>query len=148
MPALLRTTLALLAGVVVTFFTISAVEQLGHILYRPPLGLDWHDSSAVSAYLKQLPAGALLLVLAGWLLGIFTGLTASTLLAGRCRGRFALAIGSLVFIGAGSNFYLLPHPMWLMVLSLIMIPLVAVLCWWALKKRFSHSEVATEGENE
>ena len=56
MPALLRTTLALLAGVVVTFFTISAVEQLGHILYRPPVGLDLQDSSAVSAYLKQLPS--------------------------------------------------------------------------------------------
>lgn len=148
MPALLRTTLALLAGVVVTFFTISAVEQLGHILYRPPVGLDLQDSSAVSAYLKQLPAGALLLVLAGWLLGIFTGLTASTLLAGRCRGRFALAIGSLVFLGAVSNFYVLPHPMWLMALSLILIPLVALVCWWALKKRLSHSAVATEGDNE
>lgn len=146
MPALLRTTLALLAGVVVTFFTISAVEQLGHILYRAPAGLDWQDSSAVSAYLKQLPAGALLLVLAGWLLGIFTGLTAATMLAGRCRGRFALAIGSLVFLGAVSNFYLLPHPMWLIVLSLIMIPLVAVLCWWALKKRCGHPVVATEGD--
>ncbi|MDZ7869610.1 MAG: hypothetical protein U5L02_10540 [Rheinheimera sp.] len=111
MPALLRTTLALLAGVVVTFFTISAVEQLGHILYRAPAGLDWQDSSAVSAYLKQLPVGALLLVLVGWLLGIFTGLTAATMLAGgRCRGRFALAIGCLVFLGAVSNFYLLPHP--------------------------------------
>ncbi|WP_430455520.1 hypothetical protein [Rheinheimera sp.] len=147
MPALLRTTLALLAGVVVTFFTISAVEQLGHILYRAPAGLDWQDSSAVSAYLKQLPAGALLLVLAGWLLGIFTGLTAATMLAGRCRGRFALAIGSLVFLGAVSNFYLLPHPLWLMVLSLIMIPLVSVFCWWALKKRFGHPAVAIEGEN-
>ncbi|MFN6262660.1 MAG: hypothetical protein ACK4XG_07600 [Chromatiaceae bacterium] len=146
MPALLRTTLALLAGVVVTFFTISAVEQLGHILYRAPAGLDWQDSSAVSAYLKQLPAGALLLVLAGWLLGIFTGLTAATMLAGRCRGRFALAIGSLVFLGAVSNFYLLPHPMWLIVLSLIMIPLVAVLCWWALKKRYGHPVMATEGD--
>lgn len=147
MPALLRTTLALLAGVVVTFFTISAVEQLGHIFYRAPAGLDWQDSSAVSAYLKQLPAGALLLVLVGWLLGIFTGLTAATMLAGRCRGRFALAIGSLVFLGAVSNFYLLPHPLWLMVLSLILIPLVAVLCWWALKKRFGQLVTATEGEN-
>lgn len=147
MPALLRTTLALLAGVVVTFLTISAVEQLGHILYRAPAGLDWQDSSAVSAYLKQLPVGALLLVLAGWLLGIFTGLTAATLLAGRCRGRFALAIGALVFLGAISNFYLLPHPMWLMVLSLIMIPLVTVVCWWALKKRVSQPAVSTEGEN-
>ncbi|MDZ7867934.1 MAG: hypothetical protein U5L02_01815 [Rheinheimera sp.] len=148
MPALLRTTLALLAGVVVTFFTISAIEQLGHILYRAPAGLDWQDSSAVSAYLKQLPVGALLLVLAGWLLGIFTGLTAATMLAGRCRGRFALAIGSLVFVGALSNFYLLPHPLWLMVLSLILIPLVALICWWALKKRFGQSLTATEGENE
>lgn len=148
MPALLRTTLALLAGVVVTFFTISAVEQLGHILYRAPAGLDWQDSSAVSAYLKQLPAGALLLVLAGWLLGIFAGLTAATMLAGRCRGRFALAIGCLVFLGAVSNFYLLPHPLWLMVLSLILIPLVTLICWWALKKRFGQPVTATEGDNE
>ncbi len=148
MPALLRTVLALLAGVVVTFFTISAVEQLGHILYRAPVGLDWQDSSAVSAYLRQSPVGALLLVLAGWLLGIFTGLTAATLLAGRCRGRFALAIGSLVFLGAVSNFYLLPHPMWLMVLSLLMIPLVALLCWWALKKRFGQPISPSEGEQQ
>ncbi len=146
MPALLRTILALLAGVVVTFFTISAVGQLGHILYRIPAELDWQDSSAVSAYLKQLPVGALLLVLAGWLLGIFTGMTAATLLAGRSRGRFALAIGSLVFLGAVSNFYLRPHPMWLMVLSLITIPLVTLLCWWALKKRVGQPVLPAEGE--
>ena len=28
----------------------------------------------------------------------------------------------------------------------IMIPLVAVLCWWALKKRYGHPVVATEGD--
>ncbi len=146
MPATLRTTLALLAGVVVTFFTISAVEQLGHILYRAPAGLDWQDSSAVSAYLKQLPAGALLLVLAGWLLGILAGMTAACLLAGRCRGRFALTIGTLVFVGALSNFYLLPHPVWMMALSLMAIPLLSYLSWWLLKKRYPHSAVFTEGE--
>lgn len=146
MPALLRTALALLAGLVVTFFTISAVEQLGHLLYRAPVGLDWQDSSAVSAYLKQLPAGALLLVLSGWLLGIFTGLTAASVIAGRCRGRFALSIGSLVFLGAISNFYLLPHPKWLMVLSLISIPLVTWLCWWGLKKRLVQTEHANGGD--
>lgn len=147
MPALLRTTVALLVGVVVTFLTISAVEQLGHLLYRAPTGLDWQDSSAVSAYLKQLPIGALLLVLAGWLFGIFTGLTAATLMAGKCRGRFALTIGALVFLGAIANFYLLPHPMWLIVLSLCLIPLVTALCWWSLKKRFSQPVVTTEGEH-
>lgn len=145
MPALLRTTLALLAGLVVTFFTISAVEQLGHLLYRAPAGLDWQDSSAVTAYLKQLPVGALLLVLLGWLSGVFTGMTAATLIAGRCRGRFALTIGTVVLLGAVSNFYLLPHPWWLMVLSVITIPAVSVICWWVLKKRFDQ-EIQQEQE--
>jgi len=146
MPQTLRTTLALLAGVVVTFFTIAAVEQLGHLLYRAPEGLDWQDSSAASAYLKQLPVGALLLVLFGWLLGIFTGLSAASVFAGRCRGRFALSIGTLVFLGAASNFYLLPHPLWLMVLSLIMIPLLSYFSWWILKKRYPASAHHAPGD--
>jgi hypothetical protein len=146
MPQTLRTTLALLAGVVVTFFTIAAVEQLGHLLYRAPEGLDWQDSSAASAYLKQLPVGALLLVLSGWLLGIFTGMAAATVLAGRCRGRFALSIGGLVLLGAASNFYMLPHPLWLMVLSLLMIPLLSYFSWWILKKRYPASAYVAPGD--
>lgn len=136
MPATLRTTLALLAGIAVTFFTISAVEQVGHLIFPLPPAADLQDSTAVAAYMKQLPVPALLLVLLGWMLGILTGMTAASLLGGRPRGRFALTCGGLVTLGAAANFYLLPHPQWLVWLSLILLPLVTFAGWRALRARY------------
>lgn len=136
MQATLRTTLALLVGIAVTFLTISAVEQLNHLLYPLPAGLDWQDSSAVAAHLRALPVPALLLVLVGWSLGILTGMSVATAIAGRPRGRFALACGSLVTVGAVANFYLLPHPQWLVWLSLFVLPLLTVLGWRLLRLRY------------
>jgi hypothetical protein len=136
MPATLRTTLSLLAGIAVTFFTISAVEQVGHLLFPLPPTADLQDSTAVAAYMKQLPVAALLLVLIGWLLGVLTGMTAASLLAGRPRGRFALTCGGLVILGAAANFYLLPHPQWLIWLSFILLPLVTFAGWRALRARY------------
>lgn len=136
MPATLRTTLALLAGIAVTFFTISAVEQVGHLVFPLPPAVDLQDSTAIAAYMKQLPVVALLLVLVGWVLGILTGMTIASLLAGRPRGRFALACGGLVTVGAAANFYLLPHPQWLVWLSLVLLPLVTFFGWRALRARY------------
>lgn len=147
MPAAFRTTLALVAGLVITFLTISVSEQLSHLLFRPPVDLDWQDSSAVAAYLKQLPVSALLLVLVGWLVGIAAGLSVATLIAGRSRGRFALAIGGLVWLAALSNFYLLPHPLWMVVLSLCSIPLLSYGLWWLLRRQIAFKRMQRQKEN-
>jgi len=136
MSATLRTTLALLAGIATTFLTISAVEQLGHFVFPLPSAADMHDSTVVAAYIKQLPVLALLMVLAGWGLGILTGMTIASIIAGRPRGRFALTCGGLVTMGAAANFYMVPHPQWLVWLSLTLLPLVSYGGWRVLRARY------------
>lgn len=147
MQATLRTTLALLVGIAVTFLVISASSELNHLLYPIPTTLDWQDSSAVAAYLRALPVMALLLVLLGWILGIAAGMSVATAIAGRPRRRFALACGTLVTVGAAANFYLLPHPQWLVWLSLVVLPSTAFVLWRLLRLRYLHLLLAKRNEH-
>ncbi len=131
--ATLRTSLALGIGILVAFVTIMLIEQISHYFFPLPSNIDWGDSTASTQYMSQLPAMALLLVLFAWCSGISLGIVSASWIARRVRGRFALAIGSLIGIGAIANMLMLPHPIWFMSLTAIVLPAVTFGCWWLLK---------------
>jgi signal transduction histidine kinase len=133
--ATLRTALALGIGILVAFVTIMLIEQVSHFIFPVPTDIDWQDSSASTQYMSQLPAMALILVLLAWCSGIVLGILSASWIARRVRGRFALAIGSLISLAAIANMAMLPHPIWFMSLAAIALPSVTFGCWWALKRK-------------
>ncbi len=133
--ATLRTSLALGVGILVAFVTIMLIERISHSFFPLPANIDWGDSTASTRYMSQLPPMALILVLFAWCCGISLGIASASWIARRVRGRFALAIGSLIGIGAIANMLMLPHPLWFMVLTAIVLPSVTFCCWWLLKAK-------------
>lgn len=136
MQAVVRTSLALVAGIVVTFAVIVVMEHFISWLFPSPQAGDLSDPAVAQAFMQQLPTIALLLVLLGWLLSITAGFWSAALIAGRSRGRFALAIGSVVLLGCSANFLQLPHPLWFVVITSVLVPLLAWANWWLARRYF------------
>lgn len=73
------------AGVAAAVAIIYGVELIGHAIYPAAPGMDPTDLDAMRAFIAQLPLGAFLIVLVGWLLGTGAGAAIAHRLGGGRR---------------------------------------------------------------
>jgi hypothetical protein len=130
---MLRSVLAVLAGILVMGITVAAVQWLGMSIYPPPPDIDMADREAMAALIAQMPVMALGMVLVAYAFGTFLGAyTASTISLRHKRG-VALAISGVMVVLVALNFSAIPHPMWMVVAGLV-IPLPFALLAWRLAR--------------
>lgn len=121
---MLRTILAVVAGVVVAMVTITVCEYAAHAVYPLPAGVSSSDMAAMAAYAASAPPAALLLVLCGWTLGAFDGALVAALVAPARARVVALVVGAVLVLGVIVNAAMLPHPVWMTALGVVL-PLAA-----------------------
>ena len=130
---MLRSILAVLAGLVVAWITISLFEFASMHAFPPPPGVDVRDPQQLAALVSQMPVAALALVLAGWVVGAMDGGLVSTLIAKRRVP--AIVVGVLVMLGAFLMMAMVPHPLW-MAIAGVLLPLPAALFGaWLVRRR-------------
>ena len=130
MKEVLRNTLAAMAGAVTGIVLISLIQLLSARLYPLPAGLNPADKAAMGEFMRTLPAGALLLVLVSYLLGVFGGaLVAGRLSLGQGR-RQAVMVAILFAFASLMNLLSFPHPAWFWAANFAVVFLGA---WLALK---------------
>lgn len=128
---MLRSILAVLAGILVMGVTVAAVQWLGHSIYPPPPGIDPTQPDAMIALIAQMPAMALGMVLVAYAFGTFLGaFTATTISRAHKRG-VAITVGVVMLALVALNFSAIPHPTWMVVAGLA-IPLPFALLAWRL----------------
>ena len=122
-----RTILAVIAGLVVMWLTIFALEFAGHALFPPPPGLDPRSQADLAAIMAQAPTGAMVMLVVAWVAGAFTGgFTAARISRKHKRGA-AIAVALFVMAGVCGMIFLVPdHPVWVSALGLIL-PIPAAL---------------------
>lgn len=119
MNPVLRSILAVLAGLVVAGILISIIEAVGHTLYPLPPGIDPSDREAISGIMQNAPAGALIFVLLAWDIGNLAGSWVAARLAGRNPMPHAIIVGALLLAGAIYTMIIIPHPAWFWVAALV-----------------------------
>jgi hypothetical protein len=130
---MLRSILAVLAGVLVMGITVAAVQWLGHSIFPPPQGVDPGDRDAMIAAISGMPVLALAFVLVAYAFGTFLGAyTAATISVAHKRGT-AIIVAVVMLALIAANFALIPHPLWMVVLG-VLIPLPFALLAWKLAK--------------
>ena len=113
-----RTIAGVVVGVVVAWLTIMLAEFASAPLHPMPAGLDMRNPESVAAFVATLPASALLLVLAGWVLG---GLVGGYVAASISRKpRPALTVGIVIVLGVIVNAVMIPHPMWMTIAGVLL----------------------------
>lgn len=112
---------ATLAAVVI--FTLA--EQGIHALYPSPTGLDFNNKAATEAYMNTRPFAAYLLVLAGWIVGAFVAGLFVRRISTQAGMLLPLVVGGILTVSAVLNFYMLPHPVWFVIVGvLVFVPSV------------------------
>jgi len=104
---------------VVGFVVVFGVETLNGRIHPPPAGVDLADPAALRAAMADLPASALVIVLAGWALGSCIGGSVAAKFGGTRPVRNALIVGAILMAAGVTNLFMLPHPLWFNVLGLI-----------------------------
>lgn len=117
---MMRSILAVLAGVVVAGIVIAGVEYLGHLIYPPPPGLDPSDVESMKAMMADIPLGSLLFVLLAWALGSLAGGGVAARIAARSYLLHALIVGGIMLIGGVINMAMIPHPLWFWIVGVIL----------------------------
>ena len=112
---ILRRIGGVIAGLITAWLVVSIAEAAAHKIYPPPRGLDMTDFNQVKQFVASLPVSALLIVLAGWLVGTFLG----TWLAARIsQNRVpAYIVGGLLLAAGIANAVLIPQPIWFSIIS-------------------------------
>jgi hypothetical protein len=130
---MLRSILAVLAGLVVAWITVSLFEFASMHTFPPPPGVDVRDPQQVAALVSRMPAGALALVLAGWVVGAFDGGLVAALIAKRRVP--AVVVGALVALGALAMVMMVPHPLWMSIAGVFLPVPAALLGAWLVRGR-------------
>ena len=118
MVKVLRSVLAIFAGLFVGFLAVLGGEMIGHHAYPPPSGMDIHNAESLSEAMKAMPGGAFVAVLLSWAVGTFAGAWVTARIAAVGKLWHGLVIGG-TFLAAGlANMLMIPHPGWVMVVGL------------------------------
>jgi hypothetical protein len=115
---MIRSILAVVAGLVLSFAIVVLVQGLSAILYPLPPGVDVNDPASLRAAMADVPAGALFLVALAWFVGTFAGAWVAARVALRAPSAHAFAVGGILTLAGVANLLMLPHPAWFWVLGL------------------------------
>ncbi len=125
-----RNIVAIIFAMVTGVIVVGTIESIGHVLYPPPVGLELDTPDQMGEYIGSLPAAALLIVLAGWSTGIFSGCLLAGII-GFKQGKFCSIVYSLIFCSVvGLMLYQVPSPAWFRCSGLVLLVPSAFAGWY------------------
>lgn len=121
MSATAKNILGIVIGLAMAMTAFMLFETIAHFAYPLPPEVDINSAESMKAYMQQIPFGALSLVLTGWLSGSLLAGFFARKISQNSTNRNPLIIGIILESATIFNFILLPHPTWLIVVSLLLI---------------------------
>ncbi|MBU3678468.1 MAG: hypothetical protein FGM32_02530 [Candidatus Kapabacteria bacterium] len=129
----LRRLLATISGLAAGILVIAALEMFGHALFMNGAPMpSATDPAAVQAYAEGMSFGALATLLVAWCAGAYVGTVVAVRVARGAERTMSLLIGGFVLASTVMNFFQFPHPMWLMISAIVLIPVAS---WLAIPRR-------------
>jgi MFS family permease len=110
--------LSVVAGALTAIALLSGVELLSPLVFPIPAHIDMNNPQAVADMVRNMPVGAFLMILAGYVLGAFCGGWVAARIADENKMRSALIVGLVLVVGGIINFMQIPHPLWFVISSM------------------------------
>ena len=124
MRSVLRSIAAVVAGFIAASIVMIIIETInGRVLY-PELAKAADgvtDRETIRALVATAPVGALLFVIAGWILGGVVGGWATARLAVQAGAGHGLVLGVLLTLAGVANNLMVPPPLWFWIASLVVL---------------------------
>lgn len=134
---MLRIFFAIIIGGIAGIATMMLVEYLSSMLFPMPTDLDTKSLGEMKTYMDSVPIAAKAMVLVGWTLGSVVGGYVATRLARNGSAVPGIIVGLVLLAAGGLNFLMLPHPIWMVIAGVILLPLPAVLVSRMFAPRFA-----------
>jgi hypothetical protein len=122
MQPMIRSALVLLAGVVAALFVVILMDTVAGNIWALPAGTDPNNPESMRQAVATLPTAAFLLLLTGWVLAGGVGSYIAARFATHARPTHGLIVAFFVLVATAGNLAKFPHPAWLWVASIILIP--------------------------
>ena len=119
MHPILRSILAVLAGIVVGFIVVAALEFLDTTLFPLPAGLDLHDTAAIKQAMARAPLAALILVIVGWGISALLGSWVAARIARAPKVLHGMIVGIFLLGAAITDMLEFRHPVWFWICGLL-----------------------------
>jgi hypothetical protein len=128
---MLRAILAFLAGAVAMSLTVAGVQMIGHHLWPLPTGIDPNSHADMARVVETLPVAAKVWVVLAYAIATAVSVLVATAIArARWKG-LGIALGSLMVVLCAINLLLLPHPLWMIVATLVIpLPIAMAVARW------------------
>ena len=115
---MLRRILAVVAGLVAAMAITFAIEAVGRVLFPLPSGMALNDPESMRDRMDMIPLGALASILVAWTLGALAGAYSVGRLGGAMLSYIA---GAAVLVWAAWMTMRMPHPIWFVLATPILI---------------------------
>lgn len=110
---MLRTILGIVAGAVVAFVVMMALEMAGHAAMPPPAGLDPADPEDLRQMVASASMAAKAWVVFAWFAATVAGGWVARRLSRKAWAGWVPA--GLILIGGVANIMMIPHPLWMQI---------------------------------
>lgn len=126
----LRSIGAVIAGLVVAFVLVAAIEVFSNVFHPFPPGVDPADMEACKAHVAKLPTWVLAVGALGWGATVFSSSLLATRLGTGRHPAHGIVVGSLLCLAAAANIVMLPYAVWFEVGCPVLLPLCYIAGAW------------------
>lgn len=115
----MKNVLGILAGLISAFVVIFLVEKAGHSIFPVAENIDFGDKEALKKIIDTMPFGALITVIIAYAIGSFAGGFVCALISENSKVRNSVITGFILLIFGLINLFMIPHPVWFMILNVL-----------------------------
>jgi len=128
---MLRAIFAFLVGAVAMSLTVAGVQMIGHQLWPLPTGIDPNSHEQMATIVESMPVAAKAWVVFAYAIATAVAVLVATVIAqARWKG-LGIALGLLMVGLCGINISLLPHPLWMIITTLVIpLPIALAVAHW------------------
>lgn len=119
MPNLLRTVLALLAGIAIGGSVNMALITVGPTLIPPPAGVDVNSAESLGKAMHLFEPRHFIMPFLAHAVGTLAGALAAYLIAATHKAQLAYVIGAVFLCGGVAASFMIPAPAWFIALDLL-----------------------------
>jgi hypothetical protein len=121
--AIVRIILGIVIGVAVGIGVVMIGDMINHRIWPPPPEVQVTNPEAIAAYMRTAPITSLLALPVTWTIAAFAAAFSGAKIAARVWPGWVA--GGVLFAATGLNLVMIPHPPWMLIAAVVLVPLAA-----------------------
>jgi hypothetical protein len=120
------------AGIVIAFVVVLAIEMIGIQIFPQPAGMNPLDAESVRLHLSEISTGSFVAVLVAWTAAAFLGPVVARRITGDGPRWPALTVAALFTAICAYNLATVPMPVWMLPAAVVLVVLAS---WLGLRRQ-------------